>query len=823
MKQQTQQQTFKMLKESSTLNCKENNVLEHEAQGHSEHAEAAHTKSGSYEKKRTANLENLIGNIKVRKLNQGGGHQTKDVDSLMETSFAESDDKQMTSLYVDIVSSECSASTPPLSSPSVSPSSLSIAPDSPVHASSSLSSSSSSNNKSRYSMLNPKFRWIMESSHDSVPHSSGVNVQEDKNDTNAKNNQALFDSLKNLDAAKIKQLFSNAMPWCGSSSSSNSSQSEMQQQQQQQAPPPLFSPPKQIEAKKTHTRFNGKKCNSNNSLTKQACPPQHVQEHACDVSDPSLNNKTNMSSCANNDLPDLSQKYSICPTSKNQEDPTRQIKFYDDFIDFRGDILRRPPDSKNCRILWEYLYLLLQNTAYASVIRWEDESQMVFRIVQAEKLAALWGLQKNRLGMTYEKLSRGMRYYYPNNIIAREAGRRLLYRFMRHPNEIKKFVKKNGTYMLKRAKLSDKSGLHLLDATCATDNDMDAESIKTDLNREESSVDEESSFYEHNEPLETRVVVVGKHLQRQIKKENKQQQMHSKYDNSMPPATEDIENENFYDEDEELDEQVEEDERETGKEANPTSALGNGINNTYPDLYADMLQYYQAVAAAAAAGLPANYFSKLMPSHSTKDDVSAAAQHLMQMRHQEAEAAAGTQFLNETIKNFAHSINLQRGQQLNASINCSVPAMTNKGRKNARSNDLSSCSSTSSISSSSSSSSSSGCAVKEEPIHYPNSQGNFVDINNNNHNQLNKKMQLQHDKSFRNVTMNKNNYEFGLAAAAAAYQNDDTRGHTFYQSNLEHPLNLSLHNNNNNNNTVSNANAIVKKRKSKYDVTSSVN
>lgn len=53
---------------------------------------------------------------------------------------------------------------------------------------------------------------------------------------------------------------------------------------------------------------------------------------------------------------------------------------------------------------------------------------MVFRIVQAEKLAALWGLQKNRLGMTYEKLSRGMRYYYPNNIIAREPGRRLLYR-----------------------------------------------------------------------------------------------------------------------------------------------------------------------------------------------------------------------------------------------------------------------------------------------------------------------------------------------------------------------------------------------------------
>jgi hypothetical protein len=76
---------------------------------------------------------------------------------------------------------------------------------------------------------------------------------------------------------------------------------------------------------------------------------------------------------------------------KNIEDPTRQIKFYDDYIDFRGDILRRPPGSKNCRILWEYLYTLLQNDSYATIIRWEDSEQMVFRIVQAEKLAALWG------------------------------------------------------------------------------------------------------------------------------------------------------------------------------------------------------------------------------------------------------------------------------------------------------------------------------------------------------------------------------------------------------------------------------------------------
>jgi hypothetical protein len=45
--------------------------------------------------------------------------------------------------------------------------------------------------------------------------------------------------------------------------------------------------------------------------------------------------------------------------------------------------------------------------------------------------------------MTYEKLSRGMRYYYANNIIAKEQSRRLLYRFMRTPDEIRKSMKRH--------------------------------------------------------------------------------------------------------------------------------------------------------------------------------------------------------------------------------------------------------------------------------------------------------------------------------------------------------------------------------------------
>ncbi|CAF4767747.1 unnamed protein product, partial [Rotaria sp. Silwood1] len=125
-------------------------------------------------------------------------------------------------------------------------------------------------------------------------------------------------------------------------------------------------------------------------------------------------------------------------------DNTRQIRYYHDRIDFRGDILMKPPAAKNCRILWEFLYILLEDPHYESIIHWENREKMIFRIIQADKLAALWGLQKNRLSMTYEKLSRGMRYYYSNNIISKEQSKRLLYRFMRSPDEIRKSMKRTG-------------------------------------------------------------------------------------------------------------------------------------------------------------------------------------------------------------------------------------------------------------------------------------------------------------------------------------------------------------------------------------------
>ncbi len=317
------------------------------------------TNSPNFERKRTANLENLIGNLKVRKLNQSDPGNGKEKNNNNHNYHHNNSNNKMTSLYVDIANggagvgatslSDCSPSTPPLSSPSVSPSSLSIASDSPVHASSFSSSSSSlanthhqnaneinnQNNKSRYSML-PKLRWIIESA------GSGANY--DMNSSNEiKSAAVVAAALNGFDPAKLNEIINES--WCADQASGATAT----------------------------TDSTDKTKKKSSKLTKK----QQQQ----------LDPESKVKTTSGNKHP----AGSLSTGHKNQEDPTRQIKFYDDFIDFRGDVLRRPPDSKNCRILWEYLYLLLQNNNYSTVIRWEDEAHMVFRIVQAEKLAALWG------------------------------------------------------------------------------------------------------------------------------------------------------------------------------------------------------------------------------------------------------------------------------------------------------------------------------------------------------------------------------------------------------------------------------------------------
>eukprot|EP00062_Callorhinchus_milii_P025892 gi/632987386/ref/XP_007910758.1/ PREDICTED: ETS homologous factor [Callorhinchus milii] len=82
--------------------------------------------------------------------------------------------------------------------------------------------------------------------------------------------------------------------------------------------------------------------------------------------------------------------------------------------------------------LWEFLRdILLHPGEHPGLIKWEDRADGVFRFLKSGAVAELWGRKKNNSSMTYEKLSRAMRYYYKRQILERVDGRRLVYKFGR--------------------------------------------------------------------------------------------------------------------------------------------------------------------------------------------------------------------------------------------------------------------------------------------------------------------------------------------------------------------------------------------------------
>lgn len=48
----------------------------------------------------------------------------------------------------------------------------------------------------------------------------------------------------------------------------------------------------------------------------------------------------------------------------------------------------------DCRLLWDYVYQLLSDSRYENYIRWEDQESKVFRIMDPNGLARLWGNHK---------------------------------------------------------------------------------------------------------------------------------------------------------------------------------------------------------------------------------------------------------------------------------------------------------------------------------------------------------------------------------------------------------------------------------------------
>ncbi|XP_068760252.1 ETS-related transcription factor Elf-4-like isoform X5 [Montipora capricornis] len=78
-------------------------------------------------------------------------------------------------------------------------------------------------------------------------------------------------------------------------------------------------------------------------------------------------------------------------------------------------------------VLWKFIRELLDSND--SCVSWISREDRTFRFVDSKQAAKLWGQRKNKRNMTYEKMSRALRYYYDRQIMYHIDGQKLMYKF----------------------------------------------------------------------------------------------------------------------------------------------------------------------------------------------------------------------------------------------------------------------------------------------------------------------------------------------------------------------------------------------------------
>ncbi|NXO76133.1 ETV4 protein, partial [Sitta europaea] len=156
------------------------------------------------------------------------------------------------------------------------------------------------------------------------------------------------------------------------------------------------------------------------------------------------------------DVPDCPSMYINAegyPSHSNTEDTLgcsydKQMRSFADDVcvvpeKFEGDIKQEgggyregPPYQRRGSLqLWQFLVALLDNPTNSHFIAWTGRG-MEFKLIEPEEVARLWGIQKNRPAMNYDKLSRSLRYYYEKGIMQKVAGERYVYKFVCEPGAL---------------------------------------------------------------------------------------------------------------------------------------------------------------------------------------------------------------------------------------------------------------------------------------------------------------------------------------------------------------------------------------------------
>jgi len=84
--------------------------------------------------------------------------------------------------------------------------------------------------------------------------------------------------------------------------------------------------------------------------------------------------------------------------------------------------------ANSCYHLWDFIRDILADTNSTS-LAWINKANEEFRIMNTKELSKEWGKLKNSSNMTYDKLSRSLRYYCELDILEKIPGTRLQFRF----------------------------------------------------------------------------------------------------------------------------------------------------------------------------------------------------------------------------------------------------------------------------------------------------------------------------------------------------------------------------------------------------------
>lgn len=96
----------------------------------------------------------------------------------------------------------------------------------------------------------------------------------------------------------------------------------------------------------------------------------------------------------------------------------------------RGPKPKKMYDGNGPIQLWQLILSELISSSSEPLVEWTKKEKYEFRILQPDKLAALWGEQKKKTNMNFAKLARGLRYYYGKSILEKVRGQQFTYQFV---------------------------------------------------------------------------------------------------------------------------------------------------------------------------------------------------------------------------------------------------------------------------------------------------------------------------------------------------------------------------------------------------------